>query len=134
MRDALRGLPCALRVRYYYYFARYVVPFVPVVLVAAAVCLNRLRVRWQALVAALTLVAMVPFAPALVRGTDMTDMDFQTLDEVRAEIDGATDDTVMVVQDGDYVGHSASHFPGHGAEPRPSASRRSRRPRSRGFR
>lgn len=86
--------------RYYYYFARYLAPFVPVVLLAAAVCLNRLRVRWQVVVAALTLVAMVPFAPALVRGADMTNMDFQALGEVRAEIEKLPDETVIVVQDG----------------------------------
>ncbi|MEZ3159109.1 hypothetical protein AB1K54_01040 [Microbacterium sp. BWT-B31] len=85
---------------YYYYYARYLAPFVPVVLLAAAVCLNRLRVRWQIAVAAVTVIAMAPFAPALVRGADMGNMDFQALAEVRAEVDALPDDTVIVVQDG----------------------------------
>ncbi|WP_127818203.1 DUF7024 domain-containing protein [Microbacterium sp. CPCC 204701] len=86
--------------RYYYYFARYLAPFVPVVLLAAAVCLDRLRARWQAVVAVLTVAAMVPFVPALVRGADMINMDFHALGEVRAEVDQLSDDTVIVVQDG----------------------------------
>lgn len=86
--------------RYYYYFARYLAPFVPVVLLAAAICLNRLRVRWQSVVAVLTVAAMVPFVPALVRGADMINMDFQALGEVRAEVDRLPDDAVVVVQDG----------------------------------
>lgn len=86
--------------RYYYYYARYLAPFVPVVLLAAAICLDRLRVRWQVVVAALTVAAMVPFVPVLVRGADMINMDFQALAEVRAEVDALPDDTVVVVQDG----------------------------------
>lgn len=86
--------------RYYYYYARYLAPFVPIVLLAAAICLDRLRVRWQVAVAAVTVAAMVPFVPVLVRGADMINMDFQALAEVRAEIDALPDDTVVVVEDG----------------------------------
>lgn len=102
---------------YYYYYARYLAPFVPVILLAAAICLNGLRARWQTVVAALTLVAMAPFAPALVRGADMTNMDFQALNEVRAGIERLTDDTVIVVQDGRLC--RALCLPLQGTEPNP---------------
>jgi len=69
-------------VPYYYYFTRYTVPYIPLIVILGGVCISRFKVGWQATFAALSLVIMLPFSTSLALNKDISTMEIKSHREV----------------------------------------------------
>lgn len=67
---------------YYYYFSRYTVPYIPLIVILGGVCISRFKIGWQATVAAFSLIIMLPFSTSLAVNKDISTMDIKSQREV----------------------------------------------------
>lgn len=88
---------------YYYYFARYVVTYIPIIVILGAVAIDKLKLKPKLLIASVSILVMLPFSFTLATNRDMTNMDFAGR---RAVIEATSDfeEGSIILLDGDLRG------------------------------
>ena len=74
------------QIEYYYYYARYLVPFVPVAVLFAVTALDKLDKKIIMTASAVSVCAMIPYSGFLVSHKDDTRMEWNILEDVTEQI------------------------------------------------
>ncbi len=88
-------------IQYYYYYARYLAPFVPIAAIFAAMTLDRFGKKLLLPAAALGLVCVMPYDIYLMEHRDDTRMEW----EILLDAAEAAEDADCILVDGDYLQH-----------------------------
>ena len=75
------------QIEYYYYYARYLVPFVPVAVLFAVTALDKLDKKIIMTASAVSVCAVIPYSGFLVSHKDDTRMEWNILEDVTEQID-----------------------------------------------
>lgn len=81
-------------VAYYYYFGRYLVPFVPIALICAGILINKVHGSYVYGQLILSVVLLIPYLPFFYHASDDTQLSRETLEEIQRVID--KDSTVIM--------------------------------------
>ena len=71
-----------LETRYYYYYARYTTPYIPVIIVLGGIVIEKIKLDKKVIVAVLSAGIMLPFSGTLAVSKDISRMDFKSYREV----------------------------------------------------
>jgi len=88
-----------LYVAYYYYFSRYVVPYIPIIIVLGGIALDRIKRGGKYTVAAVSVGVLMPFATTLAINTDISYMDINSQSEILASMDCFESDSIIILED-----------------------------------
>ena len=72
----------APEVPYYYYFSRYIVPFIPITIVLGGIALDKMKKTIRIITAVASVGIMLPFSVTLAFNQDITNMDMKSYREV----------------------------------------------------
>jgi hypothetical protein len=81
----------------YYYYARYLVPFLPIAFVLGAIAIEKIRVRIIIILATISIMASLLFSYVLVFQNDDSRVEFATLENLIDDINKFDDDSIVII-------------------------------------
>jgi len=88
-----------LYVAYYYYFSRYLVPYIPIIIVLGGIALDRIKQCGKYTFAAVSIGVLIPFSTTLAINTDISHMDIKSQREVLASMDYYESNSIIILED-----------------------------------
>jgi hypothetical protein len=81
----------------YYYETRYLVPYIPVIIVMGAVSIEKLKVRYKAIIAVVSAVLLLPFSSALAVNKDFYRMELPAYSKIIETVRMLESGSVIVI-------------------------------------
>jgi len=86
-------------VSYYYYFARYIVPYIPALVILGGVAISKFRVASKIIVAAVSLSIMLPFSAILALNNDISLVEIRSQREIVEAVNSLEPGSIVLVSD-----------------------------------
>ena len=82
---------------YYYYYSRYLAPFIPIILVLGAVYIDRLKIKHNVVISSVSLLLTIPFTLFVVFNKDHSHIDWNSFEQVVSAVDELNENDVVLV-------------------------------------
>jgi hypothetical protein len=87
-------------VPYYYYFSRYNVPYLVIVVIIGGIIINKLHIAWKTTIALVSLAVMIPFSFTLALNRDISGMEIRSQREVMHHVQNFEPGSIIIIEDG----------------------------------